>query len=685
MTSLGLTRQRVLFAGAIFLSSFLLFLVEPIAAKQLLPAMGGSAAVWVTCLVFFQTALLLAYLYAHWLARRSHWALHFAMLAFGAASAITWSMRTLSLGTAAARPVTAIFAALALSIGLPFLMLGSTSPLLQVWLARLESGAIPYKLFALSNLASLLALAAYPTLIEPNFTLKVQRIAWACGFVVFACIAASLAWRTRAVAPYELQARAESELQIPAAPLSHKVLWVVLPMGAAMQLSAVTSYITANIAAIPLLWILPLAVYLLTVILAFEFPRLLPRGIMTRFLVVMLAGLGYMLSHVDVSLPLGIGLSFFLVEILISCLFCHTEAYALRPQRRSESTLFYLLFATGGALGAFLIGIVSPLVFAFNYDLPLTFLVTALLALAVTWNSGWPQRLLWTTASVLLMVLVGMLHIAYQRNTPMALRNFYGSLRVRQSLAAFPGATMRTLTNGSIQHGTQIFSPELHKTPTSYYAEDSGIGLALRFCCAGRARTIGVVGLGVGTVAAYGQPGDRIRFYEINPAVAPIARTYFSYLHESGAEVSIVEGDARTSLAHEPPQGFDVLAIDAFSGDAIPLHLLTREAMQVYKRQLAPGGILAFHISNRHVDLEPEILLLAQSAGMEARRVSSFANDQRGEFTASWMLLTDRPGFFTQPEVASRVHSAERDARVRLWTDDYSSLLPLVRWQGVEP
>jgi spermidine synthase len=451
-------------------------------------------------------------------------------------------------------------------------------------------------------------------------------------------------------------------------------------MGAAMQLCAVTSYITANIAAIPLLWILPLAVYLTTLILAFQFPRLLPEGIITRFLVVMLAGLGYMLSQIDVSVPLRIGLSFFLVEVFVSCLFCHTEAYALRPQRPSESTLFYLLFAAGGALGSFLIGIASPLLFSFNYDLALTFFVTALLALAVTWSSGWAQRLLWATASVLLFALVLMLHVAYQRNTPLAIRNFYGSLRVRQSLSAYPGAAMRTLTNGTIQHGTQIFSTELRKTPTTYYAEDSGVGLALRFCCQGRARNIGVVGLGVGTIAAYGQSGDRIRFYEINPAVTPIAQNLFTYLRDSSARVSIVEGDARSSLSREQPQNFDVLVIDAFSGDAIPLHLLTTQAMNLYKRQLAPGGILAFHISNQHVDLEPEIALLAKAAGMDARRVSSFANEQRGEFTATWMLLTDSQSFFTQPEVASQVREPAEDSKVRLWTDDYSSLLPLIRW-----
>ncbi len=675
-----MTQLRVLFGGAVFLASFLLFLVEPIAAKQLLPVFGGSAAVWITCLVFFQTALLVAYLYAHWLAHRSQWILHFALLLLAAASAIAWSMQTLDRSRSAQHPVWSIFAALGLSIGLPFLMLGATSPLLQVWLARLETRGIPYRLFALSNLASLLALALYPTVIEPHLTLKAQRLAWCCGFAAFALISATLTWRTRSVnhAPDEPATAGDSAGT--STPLAHKLLWVLLPMGAAMQLSAVTSYLTQNLAAIPLLWILPLAVYLMTLILAFQFPRLLPRGIVVRFLVVMLAGLGYMLSQVDVSVPLRIGLVFFLVEVFFACLFLHTETYALRPQRSRESTLFYLLFAGGGALGSFLIGIASPLVLSFNYDLALTFFVTALLAIAVTWSSGWTQRMLWSTASVLLLVLVVMLHVAYQRNTPLAVRNFYGSLRVRQSLSAYPGSILRTLTNGSIQHGTQIFSPELRKTLTTYYAEDSGVGLALRFCCHDRARNVGVVGLGVGTIAAYGKTGDRIRFYEINPAVTPIAQNLFTYLRESGAEISIVEGDARSSLAHEQPQNFDVLVIDAFSGDAIPLHLLTTEAMSLYKRHLAPGGILAFHISNQHVDLEPEIALLARDAGMGVRRVSSFANEQRGEFTATWMLATDSPSFFTQPEVAERARQPVEDSNARLWTDDYSSLLPLIRW-----
>jgi spermidine synthase len=672
--------SRLLFGCAIFLASFLLFLVEPIAAKQLLPVFGGSAAVWITCLVFFQTALLIAYLYAHWLAHRSLWILHFALLLLAAASAIAWSVKTVDLNTASQHPVSAIFAALGLSIGLPFLMLGATSPLLQVWLARLETSGIPYRLFALSNLASLLALGLYPTLIEPHFTLKAQRLIWCCGFAAFALVSSILTWQTRAAAIAPAQPITTNESAIAPAPITHKLLWVLLPMGAAMQLSAVTSYLTQNIAAIPLLWILPLAVYLITLILAFQFPRLLPRGIIVRFLVVMLAGLGYMLSQIDVSVPLRIGLSFFLIEIFFSCLFCHSEAYALRPQRSSESTVFYLLFAAGGALGSFLVGIASPLIFSFNYDLAITFFITALLALAVTWSSGWQQRLLWATASALMLALVVMLHLAYLRNTPIAVRNFYGSLRVRESLSAYPGATMRTLTNGSIQHGTQIFSPELRNTPTTYYAEDSGVGLAMRFCCQGYGRNIGVVGLGAGTIAAYGRRYDKIRFYEINPAVYPIAQHAFTYMRDSAAQVDSVEGDARTTLANEPPMGFDVLVVDAFSGDAIPLHLLTTQAMDLYRRHLAPGGIIAFHISNTHVDLEPEIVQLAKSAGMDVRRVSSFENHDLGEFTATWMLVTNNSSFFAQPEVAIRARKPVDASRIKVWTDDYSSLLPILHW-----
>jgi SAM-dependent methyltransferase len=705
--SFGVVRSRLLFGLAVFLAAFLLFLVEPIVAKQLLPFLGGSAAIWITCLVFFQTALLLAYLYAHWFTRHPHWSLHFLLLCAALALAAFWAFGGIDLSSGPAHPVLTIFLALSLWIGLPFLALGSTSPLLQVWWSRLEGTGIPWRLFALSNLASLLALAAYPTLVELRLTLHAQRAAWFCGFAVYVLVAALLAVRARKSSP--AAPSGENEAALPAAPRLHKWLWLLLPMGASMQLCAVTAYITANIAPIPLLWILPLAVYLITLILAFQFPRILPRGIITRFLAVLLGGLAYMLSHVDAAAPLRIDLTFFLCELFFACLFLHAEAYALKPARASESTVFYLLFAGGGALGSFLIGIACPLLFRFNYDIVLTALVTALLALAATWRWNWGQRLLWSAGSILLFVLVFWVHAVSTHQTLVAVRNFYGALRVRED-HSYPGATVRTLTNGSIKHGTQIFgSDELRHTPTTYYALDSGVGLALRFCCPdavgsapnalgpggpgphgsgsnpsndgpSRPRSIGVIGLGAGTLAAYGRPGDRIRFYDIDPAVVPIARNVFTYIRESGAQVSIVVGDARTALDREPPQHFDVLAVDAFTGDAIPLHLLTAQALALYRRHLAPGGIIAFHISNGHVDLEPAIALLAQNAGMHAMRFSNLANDDRGEFSSYWMLLSDNPAFFAQPQVAAAGKPPLFKPGLRLWTDDYSSLLPLLRW-----
>lgn len=342
--------------------------------------------------------------------------------------------------------------------------------------------------------------------------------------------------------------------------------------------------------------------------------------------------------------------------------------------------MFYLLFAAGGALGSFLIGIAAPLVFRYNYDLALSFLVTAVLALIVSWDRIWSEKLLWGVATVLLAMLVVWIHIATQRNTIAAVRNFYGTLRVKQDIG-YPGMTRRTLLNGTIQHGTQLYGTDaIRHTPTTYYAEDSGIGLAMRFCCEGKPRRIGVIGLGSGTIAAYGKPGDQIQFYEINPGVAPIAQNVFTYVRESGAKVNIVDGDGRLSLSTASPQQFDVLVVDAFSGDAIPLHLLTTQAVALYRRHLAPGGILAFHISNQHVDLEPPIALLAKDAGMTAIRVSNPPNDERGEFASTWVLVTDNATFLGQPLVAALAHPPEEKPGLRVWTDDYSSLVPLLRW-----
>jgi hypothetical protein len=355
--------------------------------------------------------------------------------------------------------------------------------------------------------------------------------------------------------------------------------------------------------------------------------------------------------------------------------------YALRPERRSEATLFYLLIAAGGAAGTFLVGIVFPLVFSANYDVALSFLVTAALALAVTWNESWAQRLLWSTGTALLLALVIMLHMVYSRQALVEIRNFYGALRVKQSYRPPQAHIVRTLLSGTIEHGTQWFAPEFRHTPTTYYANDSGVGLALQFCCDGQPRNVGVIGLGAGTLAAYGNPGDRFRFYEINPAVMPVAQHLFTYLRDSQAQISFVEGDARTSLAGEAAQDFDVLVVDAFSGDAIPLHLLTTQAIQLYKKHLRQGGVLAFHVSNQYLDLAPEIARLAASAEMTARHIDSPPDASRGAYQSTWVLVSGNAAFFERPEIAFVAKPIANMRGVRAWTDDYSSLLPILEWQ----
>ena len=684
---------RRLLASTIFLGSFLLFLVEPVAAKQLVPLFGGSAAVWITCLVFFQVVLLAGYLYAHRLGQqpaapatrpiRSRWT-HPALLLLAVAGAVHWASGWPVLGhpvvQVQASPVLTIFRSLALSIGLPFLLLASTSPLLQVWYARTAQGELPYRLFALSNFASLLALAIYPTLIEPHLTLHHQRIAWCLGFITFAAMSALLQQQVYALSK---QPSSPAPRATTAAPAERRgsinILWLLLPMGAGMQLSAVTSHLSENIAAIPLLWILPLAVYLLSLIVAFEYPKLVPVSITIRLMAVLLASLGYMLTKIDAALPIRVSIPFYLLELFVACLFLHSAAYHLRPRQARELTSFYLLFAAGGALGSFLIGIASPLLFSANYDLALSFVATAVLTLVATWQTGWAQRLVWSVGSALLLYLLVLLHGAFQHNRLVGVRNFYGSLRVEQKNMG-PLGIMRSLTNGTIRHGTQIFTPAMSRTPTTYYTQDSGIGVALRFCCGDRPRRIGVIGLGVGTIAAYGHAGDTIHFYEINPAVLPIAQHLFSYLRNTPARVDVIEGDARASLAAEPSQQFDVLAVDAFSGDLIPLHLLTKEAMDLYQCHLAPGGILAFHVSNQYVDLEPQISLLAKQADMQARTVFSAADEDRGAFSANWVLVTNNTAFLEDRNVVLRLNRTGEQPKLRLWTDDYSSLLPVLHW-----
>jgi spermidine synthase len=684
---------NVLFAVVIFLSAFLLFMVEPMAAKQLLPIVGGSAAVWTTCLVFFQVALLAGYAYAHWLGSCCH--LRVQARIHAAALLVALLLLGLQLGPVgeapAQNPTLAIFLMLSKRIGLPFCVLAATTPLVQMWFQRSnDSGAAsqpPWHLFALSNLGSLLALAAYPTLVEPRLTQHLQSIAWAAGFALFAVLCAvSMSFTQRTSRePQDRPGRREDEAQ--QKPLSFirwtTLLWVLLPACGSVLLCAVTSYISQNIAAIPLLWILPLTAYLLSFIVTFSSPLAYPRRL-GIYLAAFAAGiLGYIIHQTHVSYPLQVSIPVFTLCLLLLCFFCHGELYKLRPDAR-HLTAFYLLVALGSALGALFAGVVEPRIFDANYDLAAALIALAAVAVAATWNLGFLTRLFWIGATAA-MCWVALIQARDLREDALVeARSFYGCLRVLETHWPPEAGTTRILYHGTIEHGTQLFGGGLRNTPTSYYGRDSGAGLAIRLCCTGRARNVGIVGLGAGTLAAYGEPGDHFTFYEIDPLVERLAMAFFTYLRESRAQVAIVTGDARLSLTQEERHAnrprYDVLVLDAFSGDAVPVHLLTAEAISLYRKRLQPDGILAFHISSQYLDLAPVLTVQAEHAGMRAVTIHSAGDEKRGEFPADWVLFTTNPAFLEQPEVFNASQPLLSRPGVSLWTDEYNSLLPILRW-----
>ena len=671
---------RSLYSFTIFLSAFLLFAMEPMAAKQLLPTLGGSSAVWTSCLVFFSAVLVLGYLYAHWVSSlftpTQQAVMHILLLTLGIlilgihvkpdAAAVSY------------HPALTVFRVLATITGLPYLALSATTPLLTAWYAESFPGGSPYRLYALSNLASLLALACYPLLIEPHLSMDQQTGWWSVGFVLFAVFCGAIAWQGRRRAPaFPVDRVARS----PVTTRAPELFWFLLAMGGGMMLTAVTSHMSENIAAIPLLWLPPLAIYLLTLILAFQGAWLPVRTSMLRLVLVAVASVTYMLRDIRTVWPIMISVPLFLIGLFVICFFLHGELYARRPAA-AGLTRFYLVAAAGSAAGTLLPGVIAPLVLRANYDLACTMVFVALIALAATWHDGWGLRMLWAVGVVAAVVVLSAQIRQYGDDAVALMRNFYGTLRVRESHVPAQADTDRQLLNGTIEHGAEWFAPQFRGQPLTYYAPDSGLGLAMRLCCGTSSKRVGVIGLGTGTVAAYGNAGDVIRFYEINPLVERFARHWFTFLHDSAAATDVVLGDARLSLAGEPPQHFNVIAVDAFSGDAIPVHLLTREALALYLRHLAPDGVIAFHVSNQYIDLEPVITAIAANAGLKAVSVHSHGDPQNGLYYADWILVTANEEFLRQPEVVNNGFPPPARRDVRLWTDNYSSVFPLLKWRS---
>lgn len=703
-------RPRVLlYAAAIFLSSSLLFLVEPMAGKRLLPLLGGSAAVWITCLVFFQTALLLGYLCAHWIATRLRARAQAVVYVLLLVVSLVQVARNLNphLHSSTLHPIISVLSMLAVLIGLPFLALSATNPLLQAWYSRVagkaedgvgkpSSPVPPYRLFALSNFGSLVALIIYPVLVEPYFSLRVQTLSWSVGFLIFVVVCGAISFSKNLITSSEQITAPEQNVQ-PAHPVEdsdrsptprERTLWLLMAACGALLLSAVTNHLSQNIAAIPLLWILPLTIYLLTFVIAFN-GGLYFRWPTVCLLAVALRLVAHRIKDLDKQTPIKISIPLFCAMLFIACLFCHGELYRRRPSPR-YTTQYYLLIAAGGALGSMFVGVLAPFIFVGSYEMAWSLVYTAALAAALLWRVHWPWGLHWVlrvfwVAMTVAMIWVAVLQVrAYSENSIVQVRSFYGTMRVQQETTV-EGEMYRTLVHGTIQHGTQYYGTDDDRTsPTTYYVHDSGIGLALDWCCNGKPRRVGVVGLGAGTLAAYGIPGDVFRFYEIDPRVETIARNAFTYLRESKAKIELVEGDARLSMEAEPAQQYDVIAVDAFSGDAIPVHLLTAEALRLYQRHLRPGGILAFHISNSFLDLAPVVKAEAEHAGLPAVLVST-SDDDYGGYAADWVLITRNQQFLSLPAVQDAAEEIEPKPGLRLWTDDYSSLLPILKIRSVAP
>jgi hypothetical protein len=671
-----------LYAATIFLSAFLLFLVQPIIARQILPWFGGAASVWAVCLVFFQSMLLAGYAYADWTSRRlsphAQAKIHIALLMLSLLLLpIVPDARWKPGGETDAAPMLAILCLLGVTIGLPYFLLAATSPLLQAWYWRHFRHAAPYRLFALSNFASLLALLSYPVAIEPWLRSTVQSAGWSALYGVFALLCAAAAWTSaRAAGAANIQPAHTDPDNAPAPGLAQRVTWIAYAAMGSCLLLAVTNHLTQNIASIPFLWLAPLSLYLITFILCFDHPRWYARPV---FIALMSALLPAMAWYGD-SLDLYLAAPLYVAGLFVCCMFCHGELYRLRPLPLYLTT-FYLMIAIGGALGALLIGIAAPLLLKGYFELGITLAACALL---LAWNALAAGRWYVLPAFAVVCVTGGLVvkSVAeYRNDVRVMVRNFYGVVRTRDFPDPVP---FRVMYHGAINHGGQLLAPDLRRRPSTYFGPTSGYGRAFSSLPPGP-RRVGVIGLGAGAIAAYARQGDRFRFYEIDPQVAAVAMMEFSFLKDSPAQIDVVLGDGRLSLEREPAQHFDLLAIDAFAGDSIPMHLLTREAMAVYVKHLAPGGVMVFQATNRFVSIAPVVERLASAFGMTAVMVVDEPDNSYSSGPDYWLSATDQiivtrnRAVLDSSSLKLVAEPLPRNPMFRVWTDDFYNLLSVLK------
>jgi len=755
------------YAVAIFISAFLLFQVQLILGKYFLPWFGGTPAMWTTFMFFFQSLLLAGYLYAHLLADlippRPQAIIHIGFLILTSvlflASATAWGSPLTPDShwkpSSPDHPILRIAELLLLSSGLPYFLLSTTGPLLQSWFAKAHPGLSPYRLYALSNLASFLALISYPFLMEPWLALRTQAKLWAWGFGFFViasiyCANQLNATRTQPPCDYDDSPRSVN-------PTDRRVFWICVlwaslaTCGSSLFL-ATTNQICQNLAVVPLLWVLPLGTYLLTLVICFEHTRWYSRAIFQPAFVIGLIAAVYLLAGGAITNMLG-QIACYALILFSGCMVVHGELARAKPGPE-YLTLFYLTIAAGGAIGGVLVVLVAPRIFTSFAEYPIALWATALFAfLSLMHDKGswlyttkYGLGVIAATAALLpglitlvihgkvdfgylflvmvalsgiylvtrhakpdfnrtkaraapafigmAMLLLGIVFFLSStlefKNSILARRNFYGLITVEQIHRDEPEWTAYRLMHGRISHGFQFRSAAKSRWITSYFGLQSGVGRAVTALrkprlasSSSRNLRVGVIGLGVGTLAAYAQPGDYFRFYEINPDVIRIAQDerYFTYLMNCPAKVDIIPGDARLSMEREltakASQNFNLLVLDAFSGDAPPVHLLTKQAFQIYQQEIQPEGIVAVNVTNTYIDLQPVVATIARDIGMKYVFIH-FDGDDRVTVYNDWMLVwsgsvVDKLGIsISTPDLL-------RTAETRVWTDDYSNLFRQLR------
>jgi hypothetical protein len=670
-------RALLLPASIVFLGAFLLFQIQPLIAKMILPWFGGSAAVWTTCVLFFQLGLFLGYVYAHWLTERHEPAwqarihatlLAASLLALPVIPGDYWK----PLGQE--EPVTRILGLLAVTVGLPYFLLASTSPLVQSWMARRGMTSLPYRFYALSNLASLSALLLYPVLLEPLVPTRMQTAAWSVAFVVYAAGMALFAFR-RPPDPHALAAAAASS--DPAPSPGAQALWLVLSAAPSALSLAVTNHLCQNLAPIPFLWVLPLGIYLLSLILCFDSDGWYRRPVVLPLNAAAIAGASWLVVHQTPATPARLVVPALAAVLFVVCMYLQGELARRKPAPR-HLTRFYLMLALGGMLGGGLVSLGAPFLLPAHYEFPLAIAACAFLTLMVEYRKHWAWDAVFAAAAVASIVAATLLIGGIRKGSIAMARNFYGGIRVVDAGPEGPLPARRTLVHGVISHGMQFLDPARRGDATTYYSPGSGIALALHsFRRPGM--QVGLVGLGAGTLAAYGQPGEFYRFYEIDPQVAAMARGYFTFLRDSKAHVEVAIGDGRLHLEREPPARFDLIAVDAFSGDSIPVHLLTREAVELYLSRLRSGGVLALHISNTALRLAPVVESIAANLGVDALAFAVPGDAALGRSQSEWMLVAPRGVFDDHPGLRALGRPAPADASLPVWTDDYSNLFRILK------